>query len=394
MSSGIPAVFLDRDGVLNRTVVRDGRLSPPASLAELDIPPDARGALAALRTAGFRLVVVTNQPDVARGTQTREVVEAINASLLATLPLDEIRVCYHDDPQECRCRKPSPGFFSPPPPSTASTSGRASWSAIAGRMSRRGDGRDVARFSSRPIRAAPTMVDIPTHRAFARGSLSVDPQPDSRRRSPAMTSPSQLRIKLFADGADRAGMLALYRNPLIKGFTTNPTLMRKAGVPTTRRSRSRSCEAIPDRPISFEVFSDDFAEMERQARKIAGWGENVYVKIPVTNTRGESSRGRSSGAGAGRREAERDGADDAAAGARRVRGPGWRAGRYRLRLRRPHRRHRPRPGAADGEPLSSCCVPIRTRAASGPARASCSTSSRPTRSAATSSPSPTTSSRS
>ncbi len=111
MSSGIPAVFLDRDGVLNRAVVRNGRLSPPASLAELEIPPDARGALEMLRTAGFLLVVVTNQPDVARGTQTRDMVEAINASLLATLPLDEIRVCYHDDPHDCLCRKPRPGLL-------------------------------------------------------------------------------------------------------------------------------------------------------------------------------------------------------------------------------------------------------------------------------------------
>jgi D-glycero-D-manno-heptose 1,7-bisphosphate phosphatase len=111
VSSGIPAVFLDRDGVLNRAVVRNGRLSPPANLAELDIPPDAPGALKALRTAGFLLVVVTNQPDVARGTQTRDMVEAINAHLLAMLPLDEIRVCYHDDPEDCRCRKPRPGLL-------------------------------------------------------------------------------------------------------------------------------------------------------------------------------------------------------------------------------------------------------------------------------------------
>ena len=111
MSCGIPAVFLDRDGVLNRAIVRNGRLSPPASLTELEIPPDALGALEALRTAGFLLVVVTNQPDVARGTQTRDVVEAINASLRAALPLDEILVCYHDDPQGCRCRKPRPGLL-------------------------------------------------------------------------------------------------------------------------------------------------------------------------------------------------------------------------------------------------------------------------------------------
>src|SRR3954470_5692573 len=93
-----------------------------------------------------------------------------------------------------------------------------------------------------------------------------------------------LRTKIFADGAELDGMLALYREPHIKGFTTNPTLMRKAGVADYRTFAQRVLAAIPDRPISFEVFSDDFAEMERQAQEIAGWGPNVYVKIPVTNT--------------------------------------------------------------------------------------------------------------
>jgi transaldolase len=99
----------------------------------------------------------------------------------------------------------------------------------------------------------------------------------------------QLSVKIFADGADLAGMLALYRQPYIKGFTTNPTLMRKAGITDYRGFAKEVLGAIPDRPISFEVFSDEFSEMERQAQEIASWGKNVYVKIPVTNTRGESA---------------------------------------------------------------------------------------------------------
>jgi transaldolase len=102
-----------------------------------------------------------------------------------------------------------------------------------------------------------------------------------------MTSVSHLKVKLFADGADKAGMLEMYRKPFVKGFTTNPTLMRKAGITDYRAFAREVLEAIPDRPISFEVFSDDFNEMERQAREIATWGENVYVKIPVSNTRRE-----------------------------------------------------------------------------------------------------------
>ncbi len=98
-----------------------------------------------------------------------------------------------------------------------------------------------------------------------------------------------LRIKLFADGADISAMRSLYQNPRIQGFTTNPTLMHKAGIKDYEVFAREILAAIPDRPISFEVFADDFPEMDRQARKIASWGENVYAKIPVTNTLGEPS---------------------------------------------------------------------------------------------------------
>jgi transaldolase len=98
-----------------------------------------------------------------------------------------------------------------------------------------------------------------------------------------------LKVKIFADGADRAGMLEMYKKSFIKGFTTNPTLMRKAGITDYRTFAKNILQEIPDRPISFEVFSDEFEEMERQAREIAGWAENVYVKIPVTNTRRQPS---------------------------------------------------------------------------------------------------------
>jgi len=104
-----------------------------------------------------------------------------------------------------------------------------------------------------------------------------------------MTTVNDLKVKLFADGADKAGMLEMYRKPFVKGFTTNPTLMRKAGVSDYRGFAREILDAIPDRPISFEVFSDEFDEMERQAREIATWGENVYVKIPITNTRREAA---------------------------------------------------------------------------------------------------------
>ena len=98
-----------------------------------------------------------------------------------------------------------------------------------------------------------------------------------------------LPIKIFADGADLEGIIDLYRKPFIKGLTTNPTLMRKVGVTDYETFARSVLESVTEKPISFEVFSDEFAEMRRQALKIRDWQDNVYVKIPITNTRGESA---------------------------------------------------------------------------------------------------------
>ena len=110
---------------------------------------------------------------------------------------------------------------------------------------------------------------------------------DTCKGEGAHMKPETMRVKIFADGADKEGMLEMYRLPYIRGFTTNPTLMKKAGIRDYRAFAKEMLRLIPDRPISFEVFSDDFHEMERQAAEIASWGQNVYVKIPVTNTKGE-----------------------------------------------------------------------------------------------------------
>jgi D-glycero-D-manno-heptose 1,7-bisphosphate phosphatase len=103
------AVFLDRDGVINRAMVRDGKPYPPKDMQELEILPGVAEALALLKQAGYQLIVVTNQPDVARGTTSKESVESINQYLRDRLPLDEFRTCYHDDHEACDCRKPKPG---------------------------------------------------------------------------------------------------------------------------------------------------------------------------------------------------------------------------------------------------------------------------------------------
>ena len=105
------AVFLDRDGILNAAVVRDGRPYPPASLAEMTLLPGVEEACARLKKSGFLLIVVTNQPDIAKGKTTVSEVEAINAALQARLGLDEVCVCPHDDAYNCACRKPKPGLL-------------------------------------------------------------------------------------------------------------------------------------------------------------------------------------------------------------------------------------------------------------------------------------------
>lgn len=109
--AGCRAVFLDRDGVINHAIVREGKPYPPAGSAQLEILPEVPEALAELKRNGFLLVVVTNQPDVARGTQRREIVEWMHEILTAALPLDNILVCYHSDEERCACRKPLPGLL-------------------------------------------------------------------------------------------------------------------------------------------------------------------------------------------------------------------------------------------------------------------------------------------
>ena len=165
----------------------------------------------------------------------------------------------------------------------------------------------------------------------------------------------ELRIKIFADGADLAGMLdAVPRTRASSGFTTNPTLMRKAGIDRLRGVRARGARDVPDRPISFEVFSDESGEMGRQAREDRRAGaSNVYVKIPVTNTRGEPTD--AAGPRLSREGVKLNvtGADDARQVAASRRACAGGAAVVHLGLRRAHRRHRARPAADDGARRSS-----------------------------------------
>src|SRR5262249_49324572 len=127
------------------------------------------------------------------------------------------------------------------------------------------------------------------YRTLGCGSCRCHSGNDSNYVGNAMTRLTDLKVKIFADGADYDGIVKMSRNPVIKGFTTNPTLMRKAGISNYEEFARKVLATITDQPVSFEVFADDFASMAEQARTIAAWGSNVNVKIPVTNTKGVSA---------------------------------------------------------------------------------------------------------
>lgn len=283
-------MFLDRDGVLNRSVVREGKPHPPQTVEELHILPGVAESAERLRAAGFLLIGVTNQPDVARGKQSREVVEAINARLREQVALDDLLTCYEDGPTAPR-RKPNPGMLLEATETwdidlNASFMVGDRWSDVE--AGRRAGVRTIFLDHGYAERRPEPPADLTTDTLSAAADWIVK-QPFRHRGESSMKSLKDLKIKIFADGADIGGMMEMAGNPLIKGFTTNPTLMRKVGISNYEGFAKEVLQKIRDKPISFEVFSDELPEMNRQARKITTWGDNVYVKIPVTNTRGEST---------------------------------------------------------------------------------------------------------
>jgi transaldolase len=289
------AVFLDRDGVLVEGGEVDGVPAPLSQGAAVELRPGVREACTRLRAAGLLLVCVTNQPDVARGTITMESVQAVNATLQGLLALDAILVCPHDDADHCDCRKPRPGMLLAAADSLGIDLQRSvmvgdRWRDVEagqragcttvfidnGYHERRPDRPDV---TARGLDEAVSEI------------LRITMRPSTVDRDAAdRVSAAALSVEIFADGADVASIVSLAVNPLIKGFTTNPTLMRAAGVTDYERFAREVVAAVPAMPLSFEVFADDFAGMERQARRIAQWGDNVYAKIPVTDTRGSPTR--------------------------------------------------------------------------------------------------------
>ncbi len=287
-TSGRRAVFLDRDGVLVVPELRDGRSFAPRRLEDFRLYPEAKAALNRLKEAGYLLVVVTNQPDVGKGLISRATIEKMHDRILQELPVDQIEVCTHTQTEECTCRKPRPGMLL--------NAARECHIDLASSFMVGDRASDIAAGVAAGCETVFVDLDYiselkpasPQHtvRSVAEAAdiiLGMNP----RHRRSSMPRVQDLKIKIFADGADLKGMLEMHKNPLIKGFTTNPTLMRKAGVSDYEAFARKLLESIGDRPISFEVFADDFPTMISQGRAIASWGKNVNVKVPVTNTKGE-----------------------------------------------------------------------------------------------------------
>ena len=286
---GRRAVFLDRDGVLVIPEMRDGRSFAPQNLEDFRIYPEAKAALERLKAVGYCLVVVTNQPDVGKGRILPSTLDQMHDRLRHDLPVDWIAVCCHTQNEGCDCRKPKPGML---------FNAARKFQIDLERSIMVGDrASDIA--AGRSAGCETIFIDLdyvsdlkpesPDHivRSIADAAdVILGTTPDDNRRHP-MPRVQDLKVKIFADGADLTGILEMYKSPLIKGFTTNPTLMRKAGVTDYEAFARNLLESVTDRPVSFEVFADDFASMISQGRAIASWGKNVNVKVPVMTTGGE-----------------------------------------------------------------------------------------------------------
>jgi len=280
------AVFLDRDGVLVIPEMRDGRSYAPRSIEAFRISAHAAEALARLSAAGYLLIVVTNQPDIGNGLVTAEVVNEMHRLMAEALPIDRIEICPHSQSDGCSCRKPKPGMLI--------NAARHCGIDLAGSVmiGDRFSDMDAGRAAGCKTifmdldyeREEPVAADYAVRSLAEAVDLILRAMPIAPRATRAV---DRLKVKIFADGADLDGILEMAKLSHIRGFTTNPTLMRKAGVTNYEAFARGLLEQITRHPVSFEVFADDFPGMIAQARAIASWGTNVNVKVPVMNTRGE-----------------------------------------------------------------------------------------------------------
>ena len=288
-------VVLDRDGVLNRMVQHrpGGEFQSPHALSEVEVLPGVPAALARLTRAGLRVAIATNQPAAAKGEVSLDLLEAIHQAVVKGAEaeggrIDSSHICRHRAEDGCSCRKPLPGLLREALVALPGATSEHAWMV--------GD-RATDVLAGRALGFRTALLGVSLFPGDAELLRAEGAEPSFHGNDlPAFVDfllehlvPAQPAIKLFSDGAELASLLETAKDPRVAGFTTNPTLMRKAGISDYVAFAREVLKHIQDRPISFEVFADEFEEMARQARLIASWAKNVYVKIPITNTRGESS---------------------------------------------------------------------------------------------------------
>lgn len=265
----------------------------PHALAEVELLPGVPAALARLTRAGIRLAIATNQPAAAKGEASVEALDAIHEAVVraaesAGARIESSHVCRHRAEDGCTCRKPLPGLLREALAAAPGATAARAW-MVGDRATDVLAGRAVG-FRTALLGASLFPGDAERLRgegaepSFRGTDLQAFVDHLLERFVPAPST-----IKLFSDTADLASLLEAAKNPKIAGFTTNTTLMRKAGVSDYTGFAKQVLAHVTDRPVSFEVFADDFQGMASQARLIASFATNIYVKIPITNTRGESS---------------------------------------------------------------------------------------------------------
>lgn len=292
-----PLILLDRDGVLNDMVYHPehGTVDSPMHPEQVTLLPGVPEALKLMTDAGFGMAVVTNQPAAAKGKTTRANLEAVHARVLqeATASGGRIlssHVCYHRAEDRCTCRKPATGLLEEAFGQNPDYDRRASWmvgDGVTDIQAGKALGLLTALIGKKPCAVCQNLEDT--------CGMPTTSTPDLPSFAAMLTrggpAPMRLRVKVFADGADLAAICRRAADPNIRGFTTNPSLMRKAGVDDYGAFARAALAAVGGRPISFEVIADTEEEIERQALLIHSWGENAYVKIPITNTHGHPLSG-------------------------------------------------------------------------------------------------------
>lgn len=293
-----PLILLDRDGVLNEMVidaehgVADSPLHPSQVVMVAGVPE----ALARLTEAGYGLVVVSNQPAAAKGKTSRENLEAVHARVLEAACARGARilsshVCWHRAEDKCGCRKPAVGLLQAALEAHPEHDRAGAWmvgDGLTDVQAGRTLGLRTAFIGKMFCAACKQLDDAVGPADHIASDLAAFVDHLLGTGAPAVgPRASALRVRVFADGADLETMRRRAADPLIAGFTTNPSLARKAGVTDYERFARAALVAAHGRPVSIEVVADDADTIAAQARRIHGWGENAYVKVPVTTTRGE-----------------------------------------------------------------------------------------------------------